>query len=128
VEPRYLHQTLARTRQGIVVRRVDLDEGLCEAPPIAFRDAVAWRVHFHVPVHRAEMGQLGTTQEEVRQVLKAVAGLDYAPHLEVETYTWGVLPEGGRPPLVEGLVAEMGAAFGWIDELRAATSTLPRAK
>jgi hypothetical protein len=119
VEPRYLHQTLARTKQNIVLRRVDLEPGLCESPPASFRDAAAWRVHFHVPVHRSEIGRLGTTQVELKAALKAVAALDYAPHLEVETYTWAVLPGGGSIPLVEGLAAEMQATSGWVDELRA---------
>ncbi|MBX3443957.1 MAG: metabolite traffic protein EboE [Planctomyces sp.] len=118
VEPRYLHQTLARTRQGIVVRRVDLDRDLCKAPPAAFRDAAAWRIHFHVPVHREHIGGLGTTQADLKAALAAVAALDYAPHLEVETYTWGVLP-GERPKsLVEGIAAEMRAVHGWLAELR----------
>jgi hypothetical protein len=49
--------------------------------------------------------------------LEAVAKLPYAPHLEVETYTWEVLPEGGpgstteRSPewLVAGLTRELTA-------------------
>jgi sugar phosphate isomerase/epimerase len=122
VEPRYLHQTMARTKQNIVLRRVDLDPGLCESPPTSFRDAAAWRVHFHVPVHRAEIGRLGTTQADLKAALRAVASLDYAPHLEVETYTWAVLPGGGSLPLVEGLAAEMQATYAWIDELRGVTS------
>jgi hypothetical protein len=76
-------------------------------------------VHFHVPVHRTEIGRLGTTQAELKAALQAIAALDYAPHLEVETYTWAVLPGGASIPLVEGLAAEMRATYGWIDELRA---------
>ncbi len=117
-EPRYLHQTLARTRQGVILRRVDLDTALCESPPAAFESAGEWRIHFHVPVHRDSVGRLKTTQAELRQALKTVAELDYAPHLEVETYTWGVLPMRGPAPLVDGLTAEMRATQGWIDALR----------
>lgn len=64
------------------------------------------------------MGLLKTTQAELQQALVAVKSLDYAPHLEVETYTWGVLPEGRQPDLAEGLAAEMTAVFGWLDDLR----------
>jgi hypothetical protein len=118
MEPRYLHQTVARTKSGIVLRRVDLEESLCSDPPAAFRDALAWRVHFHVPIHATDWGRLRSTQPELRAALSAVAQLDYAPHLEVETYTWQVLP-GARPvDLVEGLQAELQAASGWIDALR----------
>ena len=122
VEPRYLHQTLARTQQGVILRRVDLDAALCETPPASFATAPEWRIHFHVPVHREEIGRLKTTQTELRQALDTVAKLDYAPHLEVETYTWGVLPTRGASPLVEGLTAELRAVRGWVEELRAGPS------
>ena len=121
VEPRYLHQTLARTKQGVILRRVDLDRAMCDAPPASFESAPEWRIHFHVPVHRESIGRLATTQAELRQAIETVANLDYAPHLEVETYTWGVLPTRGSAPLVEGLTSELSAVHGWLTELRAAT-------
>jgi sugar phosphate isomerase/epimerase len=118
VEPRYLHQTLARTQQGVILRRVDLERALCESPPDSFESAPEWRVHFHVPVHRESIGRLMTTQAELKQAMTSVAGLDYAPHLEVETYTWGVLPTRGPAPLVEGLTGELKAVRGWIEAAR----------
>jgi len=118
VEPRYLHQTLARTPQGVILRRVDLEPALCEAPPASFLTAPEWRIHFHVPVHREEIGRLKTTQAELKQAITTVAALDYAPHLEVETYTWGVLPTRGPAPLVEGLTAELKAVQAWINAAR----------
>jgi hypothetical protein len=64
-------------------------------------------VHFHVPVHAAEH----TTQPELEATLAALAGgpAPVTRHLEVETYTWGVLPDGpgGDDGLVEGLAAEL---------------------
>ena len=82
----------------------DLPEALAGALPA--RDE--WRVHFHVPVHAAPEH---TTQDELRATLRALAG-GPAPrtrHYEVETYTWGVLPDGpgGDEGLVEGLAAEL---------------------
>ena len=66
-----------------------------------------WRVHFHVPVHAAEH----TTQDELEATLAALAGgpAPLTRHFEVETYTWGVLPDGpgGDDGLVEGLAAEL---------------------
>jgi len=119
VEPRYLHQTLARTKQGVILRRIDLDHALCETPPASFESAPEWRIHFHVPVHRENIGRLATTQAELKQAIETVANLDYAPHLEVETYTWGVLPMRGPAPLVEGLTSELKAVNGWLQTLRA---------
>jgi sugar phosphate isomerase/epimerase len=113
VEERYLHQTVARTKAGAIVREIDLTEQLALDPPREFREAQAWRVHFHVPVNAEHLGPLRTTRDELRQALATVAELNYAPHLEVETYTWEVLPGDGATPLagrlVEGLTRELAA-------------------
>jgi len=108
VEPRYLHQTFARTADGMVVRQQDLDPELATAPPDPFRTAETWRVHFHVPVDAEHLGPLGTTRGELRRALAVVPELTYAPHLEVETYTWEVLP-GSTTNLVDGFVRELVA-------------------
>jgi len=101
-EPRFLHQTRERVN-GHVHGVDDLPEALEGGLPAQDE----WRVHFHVPVHAAEH----TTQDELRATLRALAG-GPAPrtrHYEVETYTWGVLPDGpgGDEGLVEGLAAEL---------------------
>ncbi len=118
VEPRYLHQTMARTADGQVVRHTDLSVAFCEDPPETFRHSEEWRVHFHVPVSEDRLGPLETTRGDLRRALEAVRDLPYAPHLEVETYTWGVLPTSTRPPLVEGLVAELESTRRMLGELR----------
>lgn len=104
VEPRYLHQTMALTKSGQVLRQIDLTEDLALEPPPDFLDAAQWRVHFHVPVNAETLGPLGTTRHELRQALSSVALLNYAPHLEVETYTWEVLPETRNRPIETGLL------------------------
>lgn len=110
VEPRYLHQTFAKSSSGGVVHQLDLDAALCESPPDEFRAADCWRVHFHVPVDRETLGPLKTTRPDLVRALAAVAALDYAPHLEVETYTWEVLPGGEKPNVVEGFARELVSA------------------
>jgi sugar phosphate isomerase/epimerase len=117
VEPRYLHQTIARQADGTLVRAVDLTRELALSPPPEFRAADEWRVHFHVPVDAEQLGPLETTRTELKQALQAVAALDYAPHLEVETYTWEVLPDGKKTDLVDGLTAEMTATAALLKEL-----------
>jgi sugar phosphate isomerase/epimerase len=118
VEPRYLHQTTARTPTGEVLRAIDLDETLIESPPPGFKEAGAWRVHFHVPVDAERIGPLATTRPALREALGAVARLDYAPHLEVETYTWDVMPGRRQVDLVDALAREMAAARSMIAEAR----------
>ncbi|MGH7202107.1 MAG: metabolite traffic protein EboE, partial [Planctomycetaceae bacterium] len=118
-EPRYLHQTMALTRDGRVLRSPDLDEQLALRPPAAFAKATCWRVHFHVPVDAESLGPLSTTRPELKQALAAVAELAYAPHLEVETYTWEVLPDGRGINLVDGLTRELTATRGLVERLKA---------
>ncbi|MFO0802750.1 MAG: metabolite traffic protein EboE [Gemmataceae bacterium] len=102
VEPRYLHQTFTRTAKA-----PDLTEALIDSPPAGFADADCWRVHFHVPVDAEHIGPLSTTRPAVSEALGAMAKLKYAPHLEVETYTWNVLPGAAQVNLVDGLTREL---------------------
>lgn len=111
-EPRYLHQTFARWSDGRVASHLDLSAEFACAPPADWLKADRWRIHFHVPVHAERVGELGTTRSELKQALATVRELSYAPHLEVETYTWTVFPKGAAAtsiPLVDGLTAEMRA-------------------
>lgn len=107
IEPRYLHQTIARKADGTVVKWLDLDAVLLEQTPAEFAHADVWRVHFHVPVDAERLGPLGTTRPDLERALAAVYAMPYAPHLEVETYTWEVLPQGGRPEVVAGFAREL---------------------
>ena len=108
VEPRYLHQSFARNDDQILYQ-VDLSKGLTESPPDDFLSASHWRIHFHVPVNAETLGPMKTTRPDLIAALKAVEELEYAPHLEVETYTWNVMP-GEKPiDLVDGLTLEMQA-------------------
>lgn len=118
VEPRYLHQVYAKTVDGRVLNRLDLDERdvLREEPDYSeFDRAQAWRIHFHVPVNAEELGPLRTTRTELKQAISCVAQLDYAPHLEIETYTWDVLPDGKSVDLVTGLSQEIAATCELLD-------------
>ncbi|HWE94502.1 MAG TPA: metabolite traffic protein EboE, partial [Tepidisphaeraceae bacterium] len=107
VEPRYLHQMIARSSDGKIARIMDLTEEVLDSPPAEFAAARTWRIHFHVPVNAERMGPLETTRPSLSEALAAVAALDYAPHLEVETYTWEVLPGAVPADLVGGLTAEL---------------------
>ena len=117
VEPRYMHQTFALLQDGRRVSVTDLTTDLAAVPQDDFAEAIAWRVHFHVPVDAETLGPLRTTRPELRQALETVVNWDVAPHLEVETYTWEVLPDGGRPNLVEGFSRELIATQAMLDEI-----------
>ena len=119
VEPRYLHQTFAKLSDGTILNRTDLDVAdVTRTPPDRFMQADTWRIHFHVPVNAETLGPLKTTRPDLRLALAEVQKLDYQPHLEVETYTWGVLPGEQPPNLVDGLSAEIEATQKILNTLR----------
>jgi hypothetical protein len=121
VEPRYLHQTFGLRVDGSVARVVDLTDELLREPPPQMRDATTWRVHYHVPITRKSHGALTTTQAAISEALQAVAALDYAPHLEVETYTWTVFPGEQPVDLIVGITGELQSAQTLIDKIRQTT-------
>jgi sugar phosphate isomerase/epimerase len=98
-EDTYLHQVVARTAHGLT-RYVDLPEAI-ENGGVASE----WRIHFHVPVFLRTMGDLETTQPDLEAVLDLVKARTDAPCLEVETYTWDVLPPEYRTADISEAIA-----------------------
>ncbi|MDN3024013.1 metabolite traffic protein EboE [Streptomyces sp. S.PB5] len=109
-EPRFLHQT--RTAPDGTVTGVD---DLPEALAGGLDPGSPWRVHFHAPLHADPEPPLSTTAPELTSALGALLGGPEAvcDHIEVETYTWSVLPEHLRPHDREGLVAGLAAELAW---------------
>jgi sugar phosphate isomerase/epimerase len=89
-EGTYLHQVVERSPAGIA-RYVDLPEAIAAARAAAV-DSGEWRVHFHVPIFLAAMQQFGTTQPQLAATIAALKHRASCSYLEVETYTWDVLP------------------------------------
>jgi len=52
-----------------------------------------WRTHFHVPVFLDDLGAFGTTRFALEEALKFHKKTPLSRQLEIETYTWDVLPE-----------------------------------
>jgi len=109
----YLHQVVQR-RNGALTRYVDL------APAFAALRAGhaggEWRVHCHVPVFLEVAGEFHSTQPTLKAALACTKSGFVAPHLEVETYTWDVLP----PELRQGHRADaIAREMNWVlGELR----------
>jgi hypothetical protein len=104
----YLHQVIARSAAGLLTRFRDLGEAL-QSPLGQSPDANSeWRVHFHVPLHWHPAGELNTTANHVLGLLKLLAAQpQLCSHLEMETYTWAVLPESIHSrDVVDQIVAE----------------------
>ncbi len=111
-EPRFLHQTRARTAEGLLGTD-DLGESLAGG---ALPDTTPWRAHFHVPLHAPPAPPLTSTLGVLKETLDLLVGGPTAltGHLEVETYTWQVLPPEQRPrdrdQLADGITAELALA------------------
>lgn len=110
----YLHQVVEKRSEGLR-RYVDLPEAL-EALQSNGEVARQWRVHFHVPIFHEELRCFGSTQRFLREILAMQRRQPIASHLEVETYTWDVLPEEARGgDVVDDICSELR----WVlDELR----------
>jgi hypothetical protein len=52
-----------------------------------------WRTHFHVPVFLNDLGAFGTTRYALEEALAFHKKTPLSAHLEIETYTWDVLPD-----------------------------------
>ncbi len=113
VEPTYLHQVIERLPSGLR-RYKDLDSALEAARREATpgRDVEReWRIHFHLPLFLPRVDLIGSTRDHIEGLLAHLGGAGGIPHLEIETYTWSVLPAAYRDlGLVEGVVRE----FGWV--------------
>jgi hypothetical protein len=90
----YLHQVVER-RHGELVRHLDLPPAL-DALAEGEGAGSEWRVHFHVPVFMDRLEHFDTTQGFLREILARHREQPISAHLEVETYTFGVLPEAYR--------------------------------
>ena len=86
----YLSQSTLRAR-GRVTKYLHLGDALdaFEADPVA----TELRTHFHVPVFLSEIGPFRTTRFGVEDALRMHRQLPLSDHLEIETYTWDVLPD-----------------------------------
>lgn len=106
----YLHQVVERSADGLA-RFEDLDAALA-SDGWRRRDS-EWRVHFHVPVFLEALDGFASTQAFVREALALHRQRNRSPHLEVETYTWSVLPERERrAPVEEAIARELDWVVG----------------
>ncbi|MFN4872606.1 MAG: metabolite traffic protein EboE [Akkermansiaceae bacterium] len=112
-EPTYFHQVIARRADGSLERFKDLpvffeavDTGNLQ--PSDFCEA---RVHFHIPLDAKPTSPLDSTHTHVEETLNwCVRNPNACQHFEIETYTWGVLPNNLQRPVEEQIAAE----YHWV--------------
>lgn len=108
-EPIYLHQVVAEKKDGSYVKFPDLSEAIA-----GFDSSIkSWRVHFHVPLFLEQYGLLGSTQSDIVDTINLHKEKPFTQHLEIETYTWGVLPKEFQAPLNESISREIN----WVKSL-----------
>jgi sugar phosphate isomerase/epimerase len=120
-EDRFLHQTRAPGpgEPGLLRARDDLGDALGGIRPLEPRPGGTerpWRVHFHVPLGQAPEPPLAATTDDLRHSLDVLVGGETAltDHLEVETYTWTVVPETVRPTDDAALAASIAGELAWL--------------
>ncbi len=99
----YLHQVIARNGSALTRYR-DLDVALAQAPA----DDEEWRIHFHIPLHCPTSALFDNTSDHLLGVLGLLQqDPTLCSHLEMETYTWEVMPaELKNRSVVDQLVGE----------------------
>jgi hypothetical protein len=124
-EQRYLHQVRSMTADGLI-GAMDLPEALGSTGRGLELNA-PWRVHFHLPIQCDVVaeGALATTRRAILSLLDRLALAPGArPHLEVETYTWGVLPNRSPGKTTIELEAGLVAELAWLEAELAARHLL----
>jgi sugar phosphate isomerase/epimerase len=113
-EPVYLHQVVERRGERLI-RHLDLPQALANLDGAG--GEAEWRVHFHVPIFLAELEHFSTTQGFLREILELHRAAPISAHLEVETYTFDVLPERYRRVDVTSAIAR---ELAWVRKQLAA--------
>lgn len=85
----YLTQTIEK-RDGRLTRYLNLEDAFAawEKDP----GPREWRTHFHVPVFLDDLGVFKTTRFAIEEALRFHKATPVSRQLEIETYTWDVLP------------------------------------
>ena len=107
----YLHQVVSRSADGHLARFKDLEEALDAPQMLAVQPAPEWRVHFHIPLHAQPAPGFSTTADHLLGVLDQLQQQpQLCSHLEMETYTWEVLPPALKN---RSVVDQLAAEYDW---------------
>jgi hypothetical protein len=105
----YLHQVVTRNDRDQLARFKDVDVALVQAD--SEKGDAEWRVHFHVPLHSEPTELLDNTRDHLLGTLDVLAANPaLCSHLEMETYTWEVLPSELRN---RSVVEQLSAEYQW---------------
>lgn len=103
-EPTYLHQAVIKKEDNKLDRFPDLGVALDALDNADYKEI---RTHYHVPVFTETYGRLLSTQQDIVDTLAVWSEKNFTNHLEVETYTWDVLPKPMQTDIVSCVVREL---------------------
>jgi hypothetical protein len=106
-ESTYLHQVIERRSDDTLHHYPDLITAL---PHLEQSLAKEWRTHFHVPIFIQDYQILQSTQDDIATVLHLLQTNKACSHLEIETYTWDVLPSEMKIDLLTSIQRE----YEWV--------------
>ncbi|QLE48793.1 xylose isomerase [Nostoc sp. C057] len=106
-ESTYLHQVIERRTDGTLHHYPDLITAL---PHLEQSLAEEWRTHFHVPIFIHDYQILQSTQDDIATALNLLQTNNACSHLEIETYTWDVLPSEMKIDLLTSIQRE----YEWV--------------
>ena len=106
-ESTYLHQVVQQSHDGTFRHYPDLIEAL---PHIQDRQIAQWRIHFHVPIFIDHFQNFQSTQDTIVDTFDLLAQRRFCCHLEIETYTWSVLPGDLKKDLLDSIARE----YQWV--------------
>ena len=86
----YLTQTYEK-KDGQIARFLNLEDAFAAWRPSS--EAREWRTHIHVPVFLDDLGAFRTTRFAIEDALRFHKANPLSRQLEIETYTWDVLPD-----------------------------------
>ena len=106
----YLHQVIGKLNNGGIVRYKDLPDAINDFDS-DLNDYSEWRVHFHIPLHASPGGKFDDTRDHIIDTLKVLAvEPQICQHIEMETYTWEVLPESMQS---NNVVDQLSLEYEW---------------
>lgn len=112
-EPTYLHQVIVADATKQLIRFKDLPDFLSQysSPACNFDSSSRARIHFHIPLYADPASPLGSTQSHAVDAIRYLkANPGFCTHFEIETYTWGVLPDDLQIPIEEQIARE----YSWV--------------
>ncbi len=117
-ESTYLHQVIAQHQsKPDLMHYEDLTDAL---PALIETSAQEWRTHFHIPIFMDRYPPFVSTQDHITEILQHLPQWSDCQHLEIETYTWEVLP----PDLKQDIRESIQREYEWVlDQVSSAEKT-----